>query len=172
MRGFLEVPSLPFLWCHFFPYLKLVPLEHFLRMNYQSLGSRVWMPKMRIILILCTRLTFKALFPSAHMLACEPPGTRAGGSQTSFSSLSCLSCLSSMVWFLWWGLCVKERLTIALCFSLHGAMGDCEQSSLSLQGKAVFSLPALLIAHSAWYPCEHQQWLDSSPWSAPALVCW
>lgn len=66
MRDFLEVPSLPFLWCHFFPYLKLVPLEHFLRMNYQSLGSRIWMPKMRIILILCTWLTFKTLFPSTH----------------------------------------------------------------------------------------------------------
>lgn len=33
VRSFLEVPSLSFCWCHFIPYLKLVPWEHLLRMN-------------------------------------------------------------------------------------------------------------------------------------------
>lgn len=59
VRTFLEVPSLPFYWCHFISYLKLVPWEHLVRIPV--LGGRVWMPKMRITLILCTWVTFKTL---------------------------------------------------------------------------------------------------------------
>lgn len=56
----------------FFLYLKLVPLEHLLKMNYQSLGSSLnadmWL--LEIIFALCIWVTLKTLPTHTLVLAC------------------------------------------------------------------------------------------------------
>lgn len=55
-----------------FLYLKLVPLEHLLKMNYQSLGSslnaEMWL--LAIIFVLCIWVTLKTLPTHTLVLAC------------------------------------------------------------------------------------------------------
>lgn len=144
--------------------------------DHQSLGRRVWMPKVSITLLLCTCVTFKTLFPSVYTCLCvsHQELVRAYARPISLHSLA-FHTLAPLFGPYVWGLCVKERLTVALCFTLHGAVGDRTVNSQNAcralspcRGRLSLGLPALLIADSSWNACEislavNPQWLDSSP---------